>query len=98
MLKDFSQPERYLAALHDICRRSWVEVENHHGRTTNIFRQSQRRVQLNRRQVSQPYQRGQIGCLNIMHSAIVAFAPDGHGPYPIGTVLGSVLFVEKLAV
>src|SRR5438477_13198608 len=98
MLKDFPKPYRDLAALHNVRRRSGIKIKHHLGRTLNIFCQSQRRMQLECRQVRQPNQRRHVIRQNVVDSSPSATAPYGGGFYPVGLVHGRVLLEEGLAV
>src|ERR1700678_1300614 len=98
VLEDLPQPEPYLAALQNICRRAWIEIEHHHGRASDVFRERKRWMQLNRRQIRQPNERGQIVSQNVVDGSAVSLAPDGSGLHPVGPVLRRVLLVEELLV
>ena len=95
VLENRAQPDCDLAALHDVRGRAGVEIENHHSRTFNIVRERKRRMQFDGGQVSDPDQRRQIVSENVIDIALVAFAPNGRGLYPIGAMLGSILFEER---
>src|SRR5258708_26169113 len=98
VFKDGAQPDRDLAALNDVRGWSWVEIEHHHPRTRNISGQRERRVQLDSGQIGDPNQRGQIVHENVIHIALIAFAPYGYRLYPVGTVLRGILFEEELLI
>ena len=98
MLKDFPQPQSHLATLHNVGGRPGIEIEDHHRRASDVFRQRERRVQFDRGQIRQPHQRGQIVSENVMHGAAVSLAPDRSGLHPVGPVLWRILLVEKFFV
>src|SRR6267142_5218468 len=98
MVEDRADPESYLRALHDGGRWSGIEIEDDHGWLLDVRRQRERRMQLQRRQICNPDQRGQIVGENVIHGALVALAPDGCGLHPIGTMLGRALLKKILVI
>src|SRR6267154_2222534 len=55
-------------------------------------------MQLQRCQVRNPHECGQVVGENVIDGALVAFAPDGRGLDPIGTMLGRVLLKKILVI
>ncbi len=98
MVEDDAHPECDLRALHDVCGRSGIEVEDDHGRRFDIGGQCQRGMQFQRRQVCDPDERGQVVGQNEIDGAVIAVAPDGSRLHPLRAMHRRVFFKEILMV
>src|SRR5437763_12479454 len=98
MLEDIPQPKRDLAALDDIGRRARIEIEYHFSWALNVLGQGERGMQLQRCQVCQPDQGGEIVGQNVVDGAMGSVAPDWGRFHPFRLVHWSVLLEERLPV
>src|SRR6266581_6474010 len=94
--QQLAQPNPNLTALHDVCRRTRIQIEHHHRRTFDVVFARKRCVQLKIGEVSCPDERGQIVSETIMHDSLVALAPHLCRLYPFRSMQGAVLLIEKL--
>src|SRR3989442_11408688 len=86
------------AALDDRRRRSWIEIEDQGSRLWELVAERERGVHLERGEIGEPYQRGQVLRKAVVHVAVVATAPYRRGLHPVRAVLGAVFLVEELSV
>src|SRR5215467_15630808 len=98
MLENRAQPERDLATLDDVRGRTGVEIEDDRSRAQDFIRVRKRGVQLDRAQVRDPDQGGEIIAKNVIDVALIALAPDGRGLYPIGTMFSGIFFKKRFFV
>ncbi len=83
------------AAVEDVGGRAGVEVEDQAGGALDVLGERERRVQLQRRQLRQPDQRGEVVADDEVQQAL---APElqRRRVHPVGRVRGGALLVERL--
>src|SRR6266566_10154202 len=94
MIENRAQPNCDLTALDDICWWARVKIKDHGSRTENVARQRKRRMKFDGGKIRNPDQRRQIVCENVIHVALISFAPNRCRLYPVRAVFSSVLFEE----
>ena len=97
-LEELAHPEPDLAAVHDRCGRSGIEVEHHHRRPIDRGGERERGVQLEVGEVGGPDERGNVVGQAEVDVALVVAAPDRRGLHPLRAVRGALLLVEELAL